>query len=311
MKKQKVAIVGAGICGLYLAQKLSKKGAEVVVFEKKKKIGKHACSGLFSQRILSFIPESKEIIQNRIKYALLYFPKKTIRLDFSKDFLVMEHYKLDELVADLIDKEKVEIVLDKRIDSLPEGFDRVIGCDGVFSKIRKLLNIKDCDYRIGIQGFIEQENFSDFVEIWPTKEGFIWKIPRGNKIEYGIIENAQEAKVLFDKFMKEKNIQPKEIISAFIPQGFEVSSDHNVALCGDAAGLTKPWSGGGVIWGLIAADLLLNNFPDFVKYKISLKRFFLPRIFLSKIATRIVYFIGFRFPFLIPRRVRVENDFLI
>jgi len=36
----KVAIVGAGICGLYLAWKLSEKGYSVTVFEKKEKIGK-------------------------------------------------------------------------------------------------------------------------------------------------------------------------------------------------------------------------------------------------------------------------------
>ncbi len=311
MKSQKVAIIGAGICGLYLSQKLSEKGFEITIFEKKKKIGKHACSGLFSQKILSFIPESKRIIQNKIKYALLHFPKKTIRLDFSEDFLVMDHHKLDELVASLINKEKVKIVLNKRIDSFPEGFDRIIGCDGAHSQTRKLLRIRDCSYRIGIQGFIDKEDFSDFVEVWPTKEGFIWKIPRGKRIEYGIIENTQKAKILFDQFLEKNKIQLKEIISAFIPQGLKVSFNDKITLCGDAAGLTKPWSGGGVIWGLIAADFLLKNFPNLVKYKMALKRFFLPRIFLSMIATKIVYFVGFHFSFLIPGKIKVENDFLI
>jgi len=311
MKKQKVAIIGAGICGLYLSQKLSEKGFEITVFEKKKKIGKHACSGLFSQKILSFIPESKRIIQNRIKYALLHFPKKTIRLDFSEDFLVMEHYKLDELIVGLIDKKKVKIVLDKRIDAFPEDFDVILGCDGAHSQTRKLLGIKDCDYRIGIQGFVDKEDFSDFVEVWPTKEGFVWKIPRGERIEYGIIEDTQKAKILFDQFLEKNNIQLKETISAFIPQGLKVSFNDKITLCGDAAGLTKPWSGGGVIWGLIAADFLLKNFPNLVKYRIALERFFLPRIFLSTMATKAVYFIGFYFSFLMPRRIKVENDFLI
>ena len=39
MKNQKVAIIGAGISGLYLAWKLSEKGNEVTVFEKKDNIG--------------------------------------------------------------------------------------------------------------------------------------------------------------------------------------------------------------------------------------------------------------------------------
>ena len=59
----KVAIIGAGICGLYLALKLSESGSEVTVFEKKEKIGKEVCSGLVSERILDFIPESQKLIQ--------------------------------------------------------------------------------------------------------------------------------------------------------------------------------------------------------------------------------------------------------
>jgi len=102
-----------------------------------------------------------------------------------------------------------------------------------------------------------------------------------------------------------------DIISAFIPQGLSLSSSSSTTVCGDAAGLTKPWSGGGVVWGLIAANILLKNFPDFVKYRRSLKAFFVPRILFSKIVTIIVYFVGFRFSFLIPKKVRVENDFLI
>ena len=125
------------------------------------------------------------------------------------------------------------------------------------------------------------------------------------------MENIKEAKPLFDQFLEKNNIQVTEIISAFIPQGFELPSNNKITLCGDAAGLTKPWSGGGVIWGLIAADILLKNFPNLVKYKVSLEKFFMFRIFLLKIVTRIVYFVGFHFSFLIPRRVKIENDFLI
>ena len=104
MKNQKVAIIGGGICGLYLAWKLSEKGYKVTLFEKNKKIGKEACSGLFSKRILDFIPESKKLIQNQIEYALLHFPKKTIRIDFSRNFFVMEHARLDRLVLSLAQK---------------------------------------------------------------------------------------------------------------------------------------------------------------------------------------------------------------
>ena len=263
MKNQKVAIIGGGICGLYLAWKLSEKGYKVTLFEKNKKIGKEACSGLFSKRILDFIPESKKLIQNQIEYALLHFPKKTIRIDFSGNFYVMEHARLDRLVLSLAQKNGTKIILNKKVDYFPTGFERIIGCDGATSKVRRLLGLKNPELRLGIQGFIPGREPSGFVETWPTEYGFLWKIPRANEIEYGIIEKKDRAKEIFDNFLTKKKINLKKINSALIPQGFIIPFNSKVTLCGDSAGLTKPWSGGGVIWGLKAADILLKNFPDF------------------------------------------------
>jgi len=307
----KIAIIGGGVCGLYLAWRLSEKGFEVIVFEKNKKIGKEACSGLFSQRIFYFIPQSERLVQNKIKYTLLHFPHKTIKVNFSKNFFVMRHYELDRLVLSLAEKAGAKIILEKKIEFLPEGFDKIIGCDGANSKVRSLLGLKNPNFRLGIQGFVSEHNSSDFVETWPTKNGFLWKIPRGDETEYGIIEKPELAKNLLDKFLKERRISLYQIKSALIPQGFVIPSELDVTLCGDAAGLTKPWSGGGVIWGLMACDILLKNFPDFLKYRKELKKIFLPKIYLSKIATKMVYFLGFKIPRCLSREYKIESDFLI
>jgi flavin-dependent dehydrogenase len=90
-----------------------------------------------------------------------------------------------------------------------------------------------------------------------------------------------------------------------------VSKDPLIALSGDAAGLTKPWSGGGVVWGLIGAEILLKTFPDFKKYSKSLKRFFLPKIIISKTGIKLVYFFGFKMPWLMPKKITMESDFLL
>ncbi len=307
----KIAIVGAGICGLYLGWKLSEKGFEVTIFEKNRKIGKQTCSGLFSQRVLNFIPESKRLIQNRIESALLHFPQKTLKIKFSRKFLVMQHDKLDKLVATFAQRAGARIILQHPINSIPEGFDKIIACDGALSKLRRILILENPQMRLGIQGFIEKKDCSNFVETWPTKDGFLWKIPRGKKIEYGIIEKTDRAKDLFENFLKEKKLKVKEINSALIPQGFVASFNPKIALCGDAAGLTKPWSGGGVIWGLVAADILLKNFPDFLKYNKEAKKFFLPKIIFSKMITKLGYFLGFNTPWLLPQNFKVESDFLL
>jgi len=311
MKNLKIAIIGAGIVGLYLAWKLSKKGHKVFVFEKKEKIGKKACSGLVSKRILDFIPQSQKLVENQISSALIHFPKKTLRIKFSKKFFALSHFKLDNLVAEFAEKSGAQINLKNSVDSLPTGFDRIIGCDGVNSTVRKKINLPEPEYRLGILGFLEQNDSKDYVETWPVERGFIWKIPRGSKTEYGIISSTKEAKEIFYDFLKRKNLKLRKIESALIPQGFSTSAEKSITLCGDATGLTKNWSGGGIIWGLISADILLKNFPDFLKYQKALKRFFLPKTVISKFATKIAYFIGYNLPWLIPEKIKIESDFLV
>ncbi len=307
----KIAIIGAGISGLYLAWKLSEKGHKVTVFEKKEKIGKLACSGLFSERILEFIPESQRLIQNRISSVLIHFQKRTIKINFSRRFLVMSHFGLDNLVFKLAEQTGAKIILNHPIESVPEGFDRIIGCDGPNSTVRKNLGLKEPTFRLAIQGFIQKSDSSGFVETWPVKGGLIWKIPRGEEIEYGIISHPKLAKPIFDAFLNKNNLQLERIQSSIVPQGFIMPKNSSITLCGDAAGITKPWSGGGVVWGLLAADILLKNFPDFLKYHKEAKRFFSPQIIFSKIATKMVYFFGIRFPWLLPKSVKIEGDFLI
>ncbi|MDP2910521.1 MAG: FAD-dependent oxidoreductase [bacterium] len=302
----RVAIVGGGVNGLYLAWKLSEKNHQVTVFEKKKQIGENVvCSGLFSQRILDFIPQSKNLIKNRINHVLIHFPKKTIRVDFSKEFFVMDHGQLDQLTASLAQKSGAKLFLDQNIVQMPEGFDRIIGCDGANSFIRRSLSLKEPKYKLGVLNIVEGQGSKDFVEVWPAKTGFFWRIPRGENIEEGAIKSLDFLKELPKKEIK-KGEQAK-----VIPQGLIIPNHSSITLCGDAAGLTKPWSGGGVIWGLFAADILLKTFPDFKKYRKSVRRFFIPKIIISKLGTKLIYFVGFRTPWLLPKRAGIESDFLV
>lgn len=235
----------------------------------------------------------------------------------------MSHFALDNLVADLAKSAGAEIITSRTVDSIPEEFDRVIGCDGPNSAVRKILNLKEPQCRLAIQGFISGEEdksssspfaatrVSDMVETWPIKNGFIWRIPRGGETEYGAIGNSKEVKSIFDAYLQKNNLQLERLASALVPNGLIVPANGLITLCGDAVGLTKPWSGGGVIWGLLAANLLLKDFPDFIRYKNAVKIFFWPRLLCSKIITKIVYFLGFNFPWLLPEKIKIESDFLI
>lgn len=307
----KVAIVGGGIIGLYLGRKLAEKGEEVFIFEKKKEIGKKVCSGLFSERIFYFFPKSQDFIENKIDFCLIHFPQKTIKVEFSKKFFVFNRLKLEQLAFSLAERAGAKIILGKEIREIPKGFDKILGCDGANSQIRKILKLKNPNFYLGIQTFIKQKDNSNFVETWPTQEGFLWKIPRGENVEYGIMERPKWAKKIFEEFLKKKKLKVENINLALIPQGLIIPKNEKITLCGDAAGLTKPWSGGGVIWGLKAADILLKNFPDFIKYQREMKKFFWPQILFSRLIKKMVYFFGFYFPTILLKNFKIDGDFLI
>jgi flavin-dependent dehydrogenase len=324
MKKLKVAILGAGTMGLYLAWKLSEKGNDVTVFERKKTIGKECCSGLFSERILEFIPQSEALIKKFFTNCLINFPHKSVNICFKKKVFLIEHAELDRLLAKIAEESGVKIILEKEMRELPEGFDRVIGCDGPNSFVRKSLSLPSPKIYLGVQTFItvsqdvsretspsKYKNVSrETLETWPVKSGFIWGFEKENCFEYGIMAPPSKAVDILKDFLAKEGLELTSLKSAPIPQGLILPKNEKITLCGDAAGMTKPWTGGGVIWGLTAADILLKKFPDFSAYRSSAIKFFGLQIAISKLAKFLVYFLGFNMPFLLPKKAKIDNDFL-
>ncbi len=308
----KIAIIGCGITGAYLAWRLRGLGHEVTIFEKRAEIGKVVCSGLISERLWSFVPENKELIEHTIDYANVHFSNWAGRLKFKQKMLLMSHAELDRYVASLAEKAGAKIILNHKIEKIPEGFDRVIGTDGALSVTRKLLGLPQPHFRTGLQFFTNEQNNSDAVDTWPTQNGFFWKIPRRFRVEYGIMEEQKVARKLLDEFCEKLGVKIEGLQAWPIPSGMIVSNNPQVTLCGgDSCGLTKPWSGGGVIWSLTAANILLRNFPDFDAYHKELKRFFGWQLFKTRAITKLGYVLGNYAPWALPKERKIDSDFIL
>jgi flavin-dependent dehydrogenase len=310
-QKYNIAIVGAGIIGLYLASELAKQGHKVSVFEKKSEenIGNKICSALYSERLLDFIPQANEFVENTINGCEINFPKKKILLEFQPKHLVLDREKLVLELVSLAKKSGVEIIYNG-ISALPNGYDFVIGCDGAASVVRKSLYLDDPEISLGIKISVPENNNLNIVSTYPVKSGFCWKIPKGNFVEYGAMGDQRFIEDEFTLFLKQQEVNySSRFFGAAIPQGLIIPNNETVTLCGDASGLTKPWSGGGIIWGLTQADILLKTFPNFRAYKKETFRRFNWLILKGKISKKLVYFFGKNFPYILPRKLRYDNDF--
>ena len=320
-KKIKVAVVGGGVMGLYISWKLSEAGHDVSLFDKKKEdaIGHKCCSALVSERIKQFIPITEECVENTISACVINFPKGKVKLNFKPKHLALNREMLIDILLDLNKKAGTRIILGQEIKKVPQGFDRVIGCDGAFSVIRRSLDLPDPKIKNGIQAYSLIRNKSNITETFtsPNLFGFCWKIPKGDKIEYGALGTQSEVKKKVDIILGIKGVEKDSLLSAAVPcpkfpwfnAGLIFPKDKNITLCGDAMGLTKPWSGGGIIWGLHAANILIKTFPDFKKYKKETVRFFKFKILKGQISNYLVQTVGKTFPKILPKEMTYDNDF--
>jgi len=319
----KIAIIGCSINGAYLAWKLSEKH-EVTVFEKNKNIGEKPCSGLISERLWNFIPKNNSIVENVIDEAVIHFPKKRVKLKFRPRMFVINRKMLDQDISRLAEENGANILLNNEVKRVyfvkkkkPQiladkiyKFDYLIGCDGFNSIVRKAIDVNEPKYKLGIYTYKKKKDESNFVKVFPTKNGFAWIIPRGSKTEYGVLENLNMARKKFDRFCRLRRFRPPKIYSHVVPEGLIKIETERIALCGDAIGLTKPTSGGGVIWGLTACNILLKSFPNLKKYNNDVIRFFGPKFFFSRFGNRIARFFGYNFPRILPKEIYFDSDIL-
>jgi len=273
-------VVGAGPAGSHTAEKFASKGKDVLVLERSEEVGKPlACSGHVSPDIWSFVPEEKreELEQNRIQGARFH-PDRDSTYRFYKQETVsyaIDRVKLDKVKAEAAEKAGAEISLGETVEEVKqkEAFVEVVtdkdsyrakivaGCDGAQSKVREEVKLPEPDHFYqGVLCFSDEEDGQDFVDVFlDVPEFFGWRIPRGDSVEYGAaVPRGEEPMKWLDRVTEgyiEKD-ERENICAGAIPiEPPEKTVSERVFLVGDAAGQTKPFTGGGILYGMRAADI--------------------------------------------------------
>lgn len=258
-----IIIAGAGPVGLYTAGLLEKK-YKVLVLEKQRSIGTKACSGLVSKRLGRLLKIPGDSIEHEIDGAVVHLPS-------GKEFRVEKKglaWAIDRHVFDRELRERVgsRVVMGSAIRGFKAGPDKVdvragkgysarvlLGCDGANSRVRELCGQRPGEILTGITATEDRPDSSGMVDVWidkrVVKDGFLWKIPRGRRIEYGMLGSNVSFRALEDFFRIKKCRQE----AGAIPLGLIKTCFDRCLLIGDSACQVKPWSGGGLVYGMLAA----------------------------------------------------------
>ena len=289
-----IVIVGAGPIGCYTAQLLKKCGINSFrIIEEHGEVGRPVrCAGIVGKPVFedSLIPLSKSSILNQINGALFFYKGDSFKIERSGVALVIDREKFDKELSQGLEVECGRKLLEIE-EEQDEGSryrlktnqgdiwaDIVIGADGPRSRVRKFVDSKGnnsngCDgsdgpgetnFYKGVQYRIKlkDEVFSREMTRVYMREGipfFVWIIPEGDGIiRLGVI--AENGSRELERVIEEEGIKGEIIdrLAGIIPLGLCQSVYRKVAVVGDAARQVKPLTGGGIYYGMKAAEILVE-----------------------------------------------------
>jgi len=281
----RIAIIGAGPAGSYLAYHLAKSGQDVHVYEEHDTIGKPIqCTGILTRAINEMIPEGN-YVKNTIRDVRIVSPDgEHIDVQFSEDNLIVCRTKFDRFIGKMAEKEGAEYHLGHRylshegremtfkVSDAKERItaDIVVGADGPGSLVAKSAGIfGNREFFMGVQATVEMDN-DNLVETYLAHGDFAWIVPESKKrVRVGLCTRAHAHKT-FDKFMSDRYGKDYQNLIVARQGGLIPMYDPkvrtqagNTYILGDAATMVKATTAGGIIQGMTAArelaDVLING----------------------------------------------------
>lgn len=262
----KIITVGAGPSGLYVSQLLSRQGHEVLVIEEHDTIGEPVqCAGLVSSTFADTYGSSS--VLNVIDGAHVHCCDVSFDLVRPGVASVLDRAAFDASFSNGIDIERGNRVDEIRVAggsylvSTPAATheaDIVIGADGPSSFVRSTLGFPSeiafygaCQQRVRVKGDVDDA----MVTVDLKRPFFSWAIPEGDGVvRIGTVGTVSSLERFKSRFGFEGSIIDRT--GGIIPVGKCSLIRGGAFLLGDAAAQTKPLTGGGLSFGLRAAEFL-------------------------------------------------------
>ena len=298
-------IVGAGPIGGYLARKLVEDELSVLILEEHSEIGRpFQCAGLVNPKAMASV-DLLDTVLTPIWGARIYSPEGTLveigQKDKVRTWSVCRKL-FDEAVVIQSIKSGADIWLsskpinikmeDNKVEieiSTPNGIKNlttkvICGADGAHSWVRRKLKMgRPKETMIGMQieitGYEGKSGKLDMYTGSDISPGFFaWVIPSGETARVGVWSQTKyigekSCEDLLNELMRKsrwayKFKDCKEVgrFVGSVPSGIlKSTTSTRVALFGDAAGICKPTTGGGIGPGFAHIDLIAGDFINLIR----------------------------------------------
>ena len=289
-----VAVIGAGPAGLYTAFRMAEEGLDVVVLEEHEAVGTPThCTGLVSGETNSLYKIPDEVVLNRPSACLVVSPGGRVAEleDPGEEIAVLDRAGFDRsLAASVLEAGGAlrtgcpvdDVLVDRR-------FVGVATRQGEVLRARALVLACGVTFRFhGLLGTrlpspvlhtaqIEldaapAEKLEVHVGRAVAPEGFAWLVPirrsEGSRLKAGVLLRG-DARAYLHAFLSRPAIASRlsgpvgEPIRRLLPMAPVAKSyADRVLAVGDAAGLTKPVSGGGIFYSLLSAQFAAETLVE-------------------------------------------------
>jgi digeranylgeranylglycerophospholipid reductase len=276
-----VLIVGAGPAGTSAARTAAGAGADVLVIERRSRIGEPVrCAEYIPRLLIQTVKIPPKAIVQKIEGMITFLPGDEEIRKTAPGFM-LDRAEFDRALARAAENSGAEILMGTRAVSRDGDRIRVkgpsddgdirakviIGADGPHSRVGSWIGQKNKRFLWAIQHTVELREPACDTEVYLGKEypgGYGWLFPKGWLANVGVgvqmvsIKHAKQAlKTLKDR-LADRIGRVTDGTTGYIPAGGPLTStdkSERIILVGDAAGHSHPITGGGIPQAVICGAM--------------------------------------------------------
>jgi len=283
-----VVVVGGGPSGLSASWSAASRGVEVVVLEEHAEIGRpRHCAGLVSGEGLRLIgmPCKSEYVENKVWKALVVADGFYVELKkLGEPVYVLNREAFDKSMADRAASRGAEVLLKKRVKRVEKVGDGyvvktgdgsyackvVIDGEGATSKLAKDIGLEGPRLKlpalqVEVKGCVDLDEVLVILGNDWAPGFFSWVIPLGGGwLRVGLASIVGYCSSLLMRLIRRHPIVSKLLKGAEVKNRYggiivigppRRAQKEGFIVVGDAAGQTKPLTGGGVVYGALCGYL--------------------------------------------------------